>query len=285
MKPGFSIAIFTVIIFSAIAASAQASGEPKFIGVQEWEKALRAGDMVSLQNIYSTNPPVQFLGKENKPRDIQEEIAYWDSFRKAGYHDLQLIQHESGDQQGMHVVSLTFRFHVTTPQGVRTRYVLVDQGWLQEADGWKIVAAKHTGLVTMPQPTQLNINIYPENVDARTEIHDAVARATREHKRIILVFGANWCYDCHVLDYALHQPNVAKLADPNFIVVHVDTGENNKNLDLAAQYKVPMNKGIPVLAVLDSDGSLLYSQQNGEFEAARSMDPAVLTAFLKQWKP
>ncbi|HEY1802386.1 MAG TPA: thioredoxin family protein [Terriglobales bacterium] len=285
MKLTLCMIASAALILSAIAATAQSAGEAIFPATQLWQKALLARDMGDLQKLYSTNPPVQFLGKENKPKDLAEEIAYWKSFRASGYKNIRLIQRESGDQQGMHLVSLTLSFQAPTPHGLRTRYILVDQGWQQQGGAWRIVAAKHTGLVTMPQPTKLNVDIYPANVDAKAEIHEAVARAAREHKRILLVFGANWCYDCHVLDYALHQPGVAKIADPNFIVIHVDTGEGDKNMDLVAQYKIPLKKGIPALAVLNSDGSLLYSQQNGEFEAARSMDPDTLVAFLKQWKP
>ena len=101
---------------------------------------------------------------------------------------------------------------------------------------------------------------------------------------MILVFGANWCYDCHVLDFALHNSDAAPVAEKNFIVVHVDIGEGKLNADLASEYKVPLDKGVPALAVLDSDGKLLYSQKNGEFEAARSMDPDDLIAFLNKWK-
>ena len=55
--------------------------------------------------------------------------------------------------------------------------------------------------------------------------------------------------------------------------------------DVAADYQVPLAKGIPALAVLDSDGKLLYSQTNGEWESARSMDPADIITFLDKWKP
>jgi hypothetical protein len=51
------------------------------------------------------------------------------------------------------------------------------------------------------------------------------------------------------------------------------------------QYQVPMAKGIPALAVLDSDGRLLYSQTGGEFEKARALAPEDLLAFLNKWKP
>ena len=68
-------------------------------------------------------------------------------------------------------------------------------------------------------------------------------------------------------------------------MVHVDIGEGEKNQDLMQQYQVPKNKGIPALAVLDSDGKLLYSQKNGEFEKARALGPEDLIEFLKKWKP
>jgi hypothetical protein len=38
------------------------------------------------------------------------------------------------------------------------------------------------------------------------------------------------------------------------------------------------------LAVALSDGSLVVSQKNGEFEDARSLTPEVLLEFLNKWK-
>ncbi|HSS96801.1 MAG TPA: thioredoxin family protein, partial [Terriglobales bacterium] len=152
-------------------------------------------------------------------------------------------------------------------------------------DAWKIVVANHSDVLKFAQPMKLNSNLCPPNVDAKAELKDALAEATRGHKRVILVFGANWCYDCHVLDFDLHQPEIAKLADPNFVVVHIDIGEGKLNGDLAKQYKVPLDHGVPALAVLDSQGNVVYSQQHGEFEAARTMDPDDVVTFLNKWKP
>jgi len=65
-----------------------------------------------------------------------------------------------------------------------------------------------------------------------------------------------------------------------------DIGDDGKkNNDIAAEYQVPLAKGIPALAVLDADGKLVYSQKNGEWESARSMDPADIITFLDKWKP
>jgi thiol:disulfide interchange protein len=103
---------------------------------------------------------------------------------------------------------------------------------------------------------------------------------------VILVFGGNWCYDCHVLDQAFHQADVAPLLEKNFQVVHVNIGDDGKsNHGRAAQYQVPLEKGVPALAILGPDGKLLYAQKNGEWESARNLDPDDVIAFLNKWKP
>lgn len=127
--------------------------------------------------------------------------------------------------------------------------------------------------------------IYSETTDAHAEIKEALHEARAEHKRVIVVFGANWCYDCHVLDKAFHRADLAAVIAANYKVVHVDIGKGEKNQDLMTKYEVPMKRGIPGLAVLDPDGKLVYSQKNGEFENARAMSPDDFLAFLNKWKP
>jgi thioredoxin 1 len=128
-------------------------------------------------------------------------------------------------------------------------------------------------------------NIYPAGVDASKEIQEALTRATTEHKRVLLVFGANWCYDCHVLDHALHEGEPGKIVAEKFLLVHVNIGEGEKNPELIKDYKIPLDKGVPAVAILEADGKLLYSSGQGEFEAARSMLKKDLLAFLKRWSP
>ena len=136
----------------------------------------------------------------------------------------------------------------------------------------------------LPAPTEKRV-IYPENADAKKEIAEALASAAKTHRRVILVFGGNWCYDCHVLDTAFRSGEIAPIVNKNFVVVHVNIGEYDKNLDLADKYDVPLKKGVPASAVLESDGTLLYSQKHGEFESARSMSKEDVLAFLEKWKP
>ena len=136
----------------------------------------------------------------------------------------------------------------------------------------------------VPQADPKKKVIYNESADAHAEIKEALKKAAAEHKRVIVVFGANWCYDCHVLDTAFHRSDLAPILSANYEVVHVDIGKGEKNQDLMNKYEVPMKRGIPGLAVLDADGKLVYSQKNGEFENARALAQEDFLAFLNKWK-
>jgi len=158
------------------------------------------------------------------------------------------------------------------------------QSWQQQNGQWRILAAQRTDAARLQQPLSTSKLIYSDNADAKAEIKQALEAAVKGHKRVLLIFGANWCYDCHVLDLAFQRPELASVLKQNYVVVHVDVGEYTKNMELGQQYQVPLKKGVPALAVLDSHGKLLYSQQGGEFEKARSLAPEDLRAFLNHWK-
>ena len=146
------------------------------------------------------------------------------------------------------------------------------------------IAMAAASAVCYSQAVRKDKDIYNEKADARAEIKEALVKATAEHKRVIVVFGANWCYDCHVLDAAFHRSDLAPILAANYEVVHVDIGRGEKNQDLMKQYEVPLKRGIPGLAVLDAGGKLVYSQKNGEFENARALTPEDFLAFLNKWK-
>jgi thioredoxin 1 len=130
-------------------------------------------------------------------------------------------------------------------------------------------------------------DIYPAPAQAKADLSVALKTAAATHKRILLDFGGNWCPDCQVLDLYFHDATNQPILEANFVLVHVNIGTTgiNANFDLAQQYEVPLNKGIPALAVLSEDGKLLYSQKGGEFESMRRMESSAVTKFLLQWKP
>ena len=127
-------------------------------------------------------------------------------------------------------------------------------------------------------------DIYPSPGQAKTDLAAALAASAASHKRVILDFGGNWCTDCHVLDRFFHDSANEPILAANYILVHVNIGRMTDNVDIAERYQIPLRKGVPALAVLDSNGKLLYSQQAAEFGDMRYMYPTSVTEFLNRWK-
>jgi protein disulfide-isomerase len=130
--------------------------------------------------------------------------------------------------------------------------------------------------------------IYDEKADAGRQIAAAITAASQPGKpvrNIVLVFGANWCPDCHALDDNMHKPELAALIEKHFVVVKIDVGRMDKNLDVALKHGVPVKRGIPAMAVLDSRGKLLYAQDQGQFADARHMSYESIGEFFVKWKP
>jgi thiol:disulfide interchange protein len=120
----------------------------------------------------------------------------------------------------------------------------------QQSAGWRLIDVERTDSPRLVQPANMKKDIYPANAD----IHGAEEKAAAANKRLLLVFGANWCFDCHLLDGAFQRPDIAPVLASNYELMHVDLGpEEQKNADLVRRYEIPLDKGIPVLAIAASN--------------------------------
>ena len=123
---------------------------------------------------------------------------------------------------------------------------------------------------------------YDEKADAKADVHQALTRAVGSHHSVLVVFGANWCPDCRVLDATVKQGQTAELVGKNFEVVKVDLGRYDKNVDLATSYGVDVKKGIPTVALLSARGEVVYVTKSSELADARHMgDDGILRFFQK----
>jgi thiol:disulfide interchange protein len=128
-------------------------------------------------------------------------------------------------------------------------------------------------------------DIYPDPSQAKTDIAAALKSAAATHKRVLIDFGGNWCGDCQVLDLYFHDPANQHILESNFVLVHVNVGYRDTNLDIAEKYQIPLSRGVPAIAVLSDTGKLLYSQKTGQFAPMHRMELSAVTTFLIQWKP
>ncbi|MFS4091158.1 thioredoxin family protein [Streptomyces sp. AF1A] len=124
---------------------------------------------------------------------------------------------------------------------------------------------------------------YDATRNAKADIRAGLAEAAKDHREVLLDFGANWCPDCRVLDTMFRSAQVEPLLKKDYIVVAVDVGQFNHNLGLAGRYVDLQTSGIPALAVLKPNGVVRTATNDGAFANARSMNPGQVRAFLAQW--
>jgi thioredoxin 1 len=280
----FRYIVFLVVTVAAMLggqyAVAQTAGSDAmgFPPLDQWKNAVVAGDAAGLRAFYSTEPMAHVMAN-GVTTNADADMNFWLGLkaRSITLEVVAVLDRPKGK-------SVVFKADVELENG-QTLSVTDGQMWRKQGEQWRLMSVERADAPHLKQPSDMNKNIYPADADAHREMRDAELRAATGHKRVLLVFGANWCYDCHVLDLAFHRPDFASVM-AGYEVVHVDLGDDErKNADVVRQFDVTLDKGIPTLAVVEADGKLVVSQKNGEFEDARSMTPEALLKFLNKWKP
>ncbi len=248
-----------------------------FPPLDQWKSAVLAADAAALRALYSTDPAARVMAN-GVTVNADADMSFWLGL-KAQSLKLEIVRMKA--RPGAE--SIIFKAEARLPNG-KILSVTDGQGWRMQGEQWRLAGVERADDPHLAQPSDMNKNIYPADADAHAEIKEAEERAAAGHKRVLLVFGANWCFDCHVLDVAFHRADFTS-AMAGYEVVHVDLGDDEKkNADVVKQFDVTLDRGIPTLAVAESDGRLVVSQKNGEFEDARSLTPEVLLEFLNKWK-
>ncbi|NCN10770.1 MAG: thioredoxin family protein [Leptospira sp.] len=122
-----------------------------------------------------------------------------------------------------------------------------------------------------------------------TEIYlESLNYARDKNVKLLLVFGADWCKDCHSLkDRFRNNQKISTILSSNFVVFNVDVGKFDKNLEFAKNFGSPQDNGIPSLVIIDpaQNDKILGSTKGGEFSNASNMDDDsienYLTSFIK----
>ena len=121
----------------------------------------------------------------------------------------------------------------------------------------------------------------PSDPDA--QFAAALSRAKSGQRRVLIVFGADWCPDCHALEARMQEEPLMGLVRAKYEVVKVDVCRYDCNLAFARRFGNPIARGIPALVVTDSAGKVLVTTNNGEFSKARRMPKEAMLDFFKQY--
>ncbi|MHC4113279.1 MAG: thioredoxin family protein, partial [Planctomycetota bacterium] len=124
--------------------------------------------------------------------------------------------------------------------------------------------------------------LYDPNADAAAQINDAIAKAKKDNKHILIVYGGNWCGWCYKLHDCFNQnADIKKLLRDDYELVKVDIRTNK---DLPKRFNAKPD-GYPYLTVLDTEGKVLVNQSTVPLEEGRAHVPKKVYAFLNKFKP
>ena len=126
-------------------------------------------------------------------------------------------------------------------------------------------------------------DIYDESADGAKQIADALELARKEHKHVLLQFGANWCLPCHQLHKLFEtDKNIAEELEKDYVVVMIDMNKGH-NKDVDTKYGNPMWLGLPAIVILDAAGKQLIKQDTRKLTEGDHHSPDQVVAFLKEW--
>lgn len=130
------------------------------------------------------------------------------------------------------------------------------------------------------------LKVYDENADGFKTIQDAIAQAKAENKRVLVMWGENWCQFClFLVDVLQNDPGVSPIVKSDYVWVRVDFGKGFskgilKHQQLADSYGVkqlearPDGKtmGAPALCIIDP----LTGQTVGPMDPVRNCPAGVM---------
>ncbi len=124
--------------------------------------------------------------------------------------------------------------------------------------------------------------VYDESADSPAQVTQALAHAKADNKQLMIVFGANWCGDCKMLDGEFKKPALKSLLDANYVIVKVDVNRFNKSFDVVKPYGEVIKKGIPSIVIVTPANQLVYATNGGELADARKMGEAGVASFFQK---
>jgi uncharacterized protein YyaL (SSP411 family) len=130
-------------------------------------------------------------------------------------------------------------------------------------------------------------SIYDKSLDAQVQLQKAIETAKHDDKRILVMFGGDWCGWCHKL-HALFESDVEirKILSYEYVLMMVDTEAPNA-VDLFKKCKAALTQeelekgvGFPFLGVLEPDGKVVTALRTDHLESGDHHDPARVKEFL-----
>ncbi len=145
------------------------------------------------------------------------------------------------------------------------------------------------GGAAMAQTAPLK-KVYDEKIDRMAQVDEALKKAGKEGKYVMVQLGGNWCPWCLIFaDFIEKNADLKQQMDKNFVYIHVDYSPAAKrqpnHKELMKRLGNPARFGFPVLVVLNKEGKVVHIQDSGLLEQGKGYDKGKVLRFLQIWSP
>lgn len=135
-----------------------------------------------------------------------------------------------------------------------------------------------------PHPAYPEAAAYAVTADPMGEVDAALATASRDDTRVLLVMGANWCHDSRALAGWLGTPRFQALVAAHFELVFVNIGMpqtgDGHNLAIARRFGLAQLPGTPNLLAITPEGLLVNPDTATSWRNASSRSEEAIYAEL-----
>lgn len=134
-----------------------------------------------------------------------------------------------------------------------------------------LVGGAGCGVARAAEYPALGLDVFEPGADGERQIDAALAKAAKEQKRVLLMFGTNWsAWSRRLNEVCESDPVLIERLRNDFVLVKIDVNrrkdpEMNRFTD--GRFGMPTRMGIPALVLLDAAGEKLAEQDSGDLEA------------------
>lgn len=132
--------------------------------------------------------------------------------------------------------------------------------------------------------TDADGRLYQPSEDALADVQQALSRAEKSDRRLLVVTGANWCHDSRALASRLHTSPLAESIQENYELVFVDVGFYETGREVLQEFGVPHFYATPTVLIVDPASRQSVNDEDRHIWGnAYNIDMSTSVQYFEKW--
>ncbi|TPH17290.1 thioredoxin family protein [Litorilituus lipolyticus] len=103
---------------------------------------------------------------------------------------------------------------------------------------------------------------FAESDHVMQDIDDKLAKAKAEHKKLLLVLGAQWCHDSTGLAAKFSQSTMQTILTEHYQTLFIDVGYYQRGFDVVSRFNMPIYYGTPTVMIIDPESETIINSDS-----------------------